>query len=146
MPLQAAGHNTGNALYFPLAEAVREIRLLEILPRNGVDKISCKLSTASLGPDLYYHALSYVLGKSGITEEILVNGDTMAVTTNLAAALRQLRDDPPEELATIPLSKRLLWADAICINQTDTRERSSQVALMGDIYRQVICMGEDPAV
>ena len=30
---------------------------------------------------------------------------------------------------------RTLWIDAICINQQDLRERSSQVKIMGDIYR-----------
>jgi hypothetical protein len=29
----------------------------------------------------------------------------------------------------------LLWADAICINQSDINERNTQVKLMGEIYR-----------
>ena len=40
---------------------------------------------------------------------------------------------------------RLIWVDAICINQEDTRERSVQVAKMGSIYshslRVVIYLG-----
>ena len=27
-----------------------------------------------------------------------------------------------------------IWADAVCINQNDLDERSSQVSIMGDIY------------
>ena len=28
-----------------------------------------------------------------------------------------------------------MWADAVCINQSDLDERSSQVSIMGDIYK-----------
>ncbi len=28
-----------------------------------------------------------------------------------------------------------IWADAVCINQNDLNERSSQVTFMGDIYK-----------
>jgi len=42
-----------------------------------------------------------------------------------------------------------VWIDAICISQTDVQERSSQVAIMGDIYQQsrmtIVWFGkEDP--
>ena len=32
----------------------------------------------------------------------------------------------------------MLWLDAICINQNDTDERSEQVKLMGEVYRNSI--------
>jgi hypothetical protein len=42
---------------------------------------------------------------------------------------------------------RLIWVDAICINQNDTVERGSQVAKMGQIYSQcsqvVVWLGSD---
>jgi hypothetical protein len=31
--------------------------------------------------------------------------------------------------------KRLIWADAVCINQADDEEKSWQVRMMGDVYR-----------
>jgi hypothetical protein len=41
---------------------------------------------------------------------------------------------------------RYLWVDAVCLNQMDNGEKSVQVGLMGDIYRQarrvLICLGE----
>lgn len=48
-------------------------------------------------------------------------------TTNLEAALRHLRlvDEP-----------RLLWVDAICINQQDDNEKGHQVRQMGRIYQK----------
>lgn len=50
----------------------------------------------------------------------------IAVTKNRLSALRYLRRSREH---------RPLWADAICINQHDLAERSTQVALMGDIYQ-----------
>jgi len=42
---------------------------------------------------------------------------------------------------------RVVWIDAICINQDDLDERSSQLQIMGDIYSQaqdvVIWLGDD---
>jgi hypothetical protein len=50
----------------------------------------------------------------------------LAITKNLHDALLRLR---------LPTQPRLVWTDAICINQEDIEERGSQVKLMGDIYR-----------
>ena len=61
----------------------------------------------------------------------------LAVTENLHSALKRLQ---------LPNQPRLIWADAICINQEDIDERGSQVRLMKDIYRRassvVIWLGE----
>ncbi len=46
---------------------------------------------------------------------------------NLGLALKRLRH---------PEQSRVLWIDAVCINQDDIQERSQQVAMMGDIYKQ----------
>jgi hypothetical protein len=54
-----------------------------------------------------------------------VNGVRFLVTVNLEAALRELRIHRP----------RALWVDAICINQENLSERSSQVRLMSTIYK-----------
>ncbi|KAL8883606.1 MAG: hypothetical protein Q9192_007081 [Flavoplaca navasiana] len=40
-----------------------------------------------------------------------------------------------DESSWEPEASGILWADAICINQADIEERSSQVGFMGDIYR-----------
>ncbi len=50
----------------------------------------------------------------------------VSVTHNLATALQHLRH---------PDVGRIVWADAICINQNDYDERAQQVLMMGDIYR-----------
>ncbi|KAK0648136.1 heterokaryon incompatibility protein-domain-containing protein [Cercophora newfieldiana] len=54
----------------------------------------------------------------------------MAIQPNLHAALRML-------LSLDALSRtEFVWADAICINQSDLDERASQVRLMGRLYSQ----------
>lgn len=73
----------------------------------------------------HYTALSYVWGDPSRQGLIYVDEAPVIITATLDAALRDLRD-----------SRRILriWADALCINQADLAERSSQVELMGQIY------------
>lgn len=59
-------------------------------------------------------------------EIIICDGNVTKVTPSLYDALLQLRKRPPQEY----------WIDALCINQTDDEERSSQVQMMGRIYRE----------
>lgn len=59
------------------------------------------------------------------TRRISADGKDLDVTANLEAALRHIRD---------PKRPSHIWADAICINQTDDEEKSRQVARMGDVY------------
>ncbi|TGO08543.1 hypothetical protein BTUL_0203g00040 [Botrytis tulipae] len=72
-----------------------------------------------------YMALSYVWGDANDTTYIFVDGFRFAVTVNLAAALHDLRDEKRQ---------LRLWADAVCINQTNNVERSQQVGLMKEVY------------
>lgn len=74
---------------------------------------------------LKYDALSYEWKKDKGFTNITCGSSSLRVTCNLATALRALR-----RLA----SSRVLWADAICINQEDEKEKSKQIPLMRDIY------------
>ena len=56
-------------------------------------------------PSRVYTALSYVWGDACVTEDIIVNGVSFAVTSNLASALKQ---------SWKGFGEVLLWADAIC--------------------------------
>jgi hypothetical protein len=73
----------------------------------------------------HYTALSYVWGDPTKTGSIYVDGHNFTITATLEAALRDLRD--PSRVLPI-------WADALCIDQSNMIERSSQVALMAQIY------------
>jgi Heterokaryon incompatibility protein (HET) len=73
----------------------------------------------------HYTALSYVWGDPTQTGSIYVDGHRFTITATLDAALRDLRD-----------ASRVvrIWADALCIDQSNLAERSSQVELMAQIY------------
>lgn len=53
-------------------------------------------------------------------------GFDVQIGVNLECALRHLRQGRD--------SKLILWADAICIDQQNLKERSNQVQRMGSIY------------
>ncbi|KAB2109236.1 hypothetical protein AG0111_0g2602 [Alternaria gaisen] len=77
-------------------------------------------------------------GDSSLCETIFLGlqYDVLPVTTNCLAALRRFRNS----------ADRLIWVDAICINQFDLKERGHQVPLMKDIYtsaaRVLIYLGD----
>ncbi|KAH8689722.1 heterokaryon incompatibility protein-domain-containing protein, partial [Phaeosphaeriaceae sp. PMI808] len=107
-----------------------EIRVVGLRPAlHWDDQIECSLTTLSLSdPDRpQYQALSYVWGDSRVTLPIKVNGFHFEGTKNLVDALHALRLQDKE---------RLIWIDAICINQGDIQERNQQVKKMADIYRK----------
>lgn len=77
-----------------------------------------------------FEAFSYTWadykGDSSLCETIFLGPqyDVLPVTTNCSAALRRFRT----------VADRLIWVDAICINQFDLKERGHQVSLMRNIY------------
>ncbi|KAF2878520.1 heterokaryon incompatibility protein-domain-containing protein, partial [Massariosphaeria phaeospora] len=102
------------------------LRVIKLEPGLEDDILSCKLETVSLDGSLdLYEAISYVWGDPTATEEICCNGLFVEITSGLADALRRFR---------YPDKQRLLWADALCINQQDNQEKSRQVKQMGRIY------------
>jgi hypothetical protein len=81
---------------------------------------------------LEYEALSYTWGKHEFPQNIMCLNSQIPITQNLFDALCRLR---------LPNVERNLWIDALCINQRDDSEKSSQILLMRFIYmnaRQVI--------
>ncbi|KAE9378931.1 HET-domain-containing protein [Stipitochalara longipes BDJ] len=74
-----------------------------------------------------YRALSYTWGAaSDPLHSVLINGQDFKVKENLWQALVHLQ---PKRGAL------LIWIDAICINQEDTRERNEQVRMMRTVYQ-----------
>jgi hypothetical protein len=120
-PTFPSEHYTYTSLTRPV-----EIRLLELLPGHRYDVIKCRLVVVSVENINSYTALSYTWGDPKKTANIECEGQKIAVTVNLESALRRLRDTK---------KVRRLWADAICINQKDVREREQQVVLMKNIYQ-----------
>ncbi|KAL2074833.1 hypothetical protein VTL71DRAFT_8612 [Oculimacula yallundae] len=111
--------------YQPLVNS-DEIRLLYLQPRHGTATIECSLKHVNLSGNPAYEALSYMWGEK-IMKTIHLDGTGYEVRENLWHALDHLRLDD---------AVRILWIDAICINQADIDERGHQVKLMGKVYTQ----------
>ncbi|CAG9981192.1 unnamed protein product [Clonostachys byssicola] len=117
--------------YRPLDRDKQEIRLLELLPgsRDRKRKLfpTCRIFHACLPARPHFTALSYVWGDVKNKQVILVDNSPVLVTKNLYEAMMALR----------PINEPLIiWIDALCINQADDDEKSWQVGLMQEIYRQ----------
>ncbi|KAH9206954.1 heterokaryon incompatibility, partial [Leptodontidium sp. 2 PMI_412] len=77
-----------------------------------------------------YEAISYCWGDSTDTWPIYLDDQVMPIRINLAQALRRYR---------FQSGSRFIWADAICIDQSNLLERSYHVAMMGEIYQRSQC-------
>jgi hypothetical protein len=134
-------------LYSPLDPARSQIRLLEIISADSDDgPVRCLLRTVSLNDKPTYCALSYVWGDPTKTARILIAAESttgilseeraIGVTTNLEAALRHVHPKwAAHRRVGNSISSFRLWADAVCINQKDTKERELQVQIMRSIYK-----------
>ncbi|KAL7916764.1 HET domain-containing protein [Trichoderma velutinum] len=127
--------------YTPLVRPL-EIRVLILHPGKKGSPIECTLEHRHLGSSkVQFDALSYVWGSPAVTGEITCNSRRRKVGRNLYDALERLR---------LPDEQRVLWVDALCINQADNKEKTQQVRLMGEIYskarRVLIWLGNHEAV
>jgi hypothetical protein len=110
--------------YRPLPSE-RFIRLLELYPGHTNDDIDSTLHQTKLEDAPKYEAISYAWGDPANKLNMLCDGKILLVTPNLKNALHRLK---------LKDESRILWADAICINQNDVVEKGSQVKLMTRIY------------
>lgn len=111
--------------YSPLDPQKSEIRLVTLLPGKARDAIRCTLSTTSLDSAPEFTALSYAWGDPSKTKPITVDREPFDVTVNLELGLRAIRKR---------WRRRVLWIDAICINQKDVQEKNVQVPQMGRLF------------
>ncbi|KAK0610783.1 heterokaryon incompatibility protein-domain-containing protein [Immersiella caudata] len=103
----------------------QQIRLLTVSPGQGEDTIVCCLRTVDVEGTGEYEALSYAWGTASSGHSISVNSHNFEVGDNLFYALSHLR---------LQDTDRVLWIDAICINQSDVSERNHQVQQMAEVY------------
>lgn len=116
-----------NDIYRPLEE--NEFRYVVLKADRPKAAIRVAFIISDFNDPRNYEALSYVWGDQ-IHEDLIEVQHAervvpFPVTKNLGSALRQLRDT---------ITDRLLWIDALCINQADQQERSMQVAKMHQIF------------
>jgi hypothetical protein len=134
--------------YRPLSKAPYSTRLIQILPGTHDSEITCVIHDYTLrlgrtpGP---YEALSYVWGDQNQKRRVYIQdartpGSTFSldVTANLYVALRRLRDTD---------FVRLMWIDALSIDQESLEERGIQVAFMAMVYSHaksvLVWLGEE---
>ncbi|KAI0438079.1 HET-domain-containing protein [Xylaria telfairii] len=125
--------------YLPLSTNNQNfmIRVLELSPGdfdNPVIRVKLR-STSLQSVKSQFEAVSYAWGDSTPCKTINFEGSNahLHVAANCYRALRHLRN---------PVKSRILWIDAICINQNDIPERNChtdqasnlQLLLMGHIY------------
>jgi hypothetical protein len=89
-----------------------------------------------LPPD--YEAISYFCGNQTEKVQIVLNDASVDVPATAAHALRGLRYED---------RSRILWIDALCIDQGNTAERAHQVLQLSKIYscatRTLVWLGEE---
>ena len=103
------------------------IRLIKLTPRKSglSDQLACELLDVRLSETPDFEAVSYAWEAAVFPDTLHILKEFLKITRSLASALRKFQDNK---------EPRLLWADAVCINQSDVSERSVQVALMHKIY------------
>ena len=110
-------------VYRPLSED--KIRMLRLDQRHSPDELRFTLTHHSFSEiEGHYLAVSYFWGKSQEKKFIYINGQKAWVTARLYQTL----------LEVCQFYDRPFWVDALCINQSDLAERSSQVLRMKSIY------------
>jgi hypothetical protein len=120
----------GKVLYRPL-KGTDAMRVLALQPTSSYSAelrgtlLETTISECDRDIIDSFTALSYVWGNPIRKNYIRVGGIVTAITASLDPALRELRDNT-----------RVLrmWADALCIDQSNIRERNQQVSLIGYIY------------
>ena len=119
--------------YSPLKQG--EIRVLYLYPGAFDEPLAgYHIHVPLSGGDssILYDAISYAWGPRVFSKSIKLNGRLLRITESLYSALRGLREDPTNDDGAGCV---LLWADAICINQLHNDEKSTQVAMMAQIFR-----------
>ena len=76
----------------------------------------------------HYEAVSYCWGDPNFSHSVRFSSPTsqLPITVNVDSMLRHLRK---------PHKAKHLWVDALCVNQTNAEEKSSQVRSMGGIFQ-----------
>ena len=116
------------SIWSPLRSAT-SIRLLVLHPAKtgDRDRLDASLHEVSLDDKgVEYEAISYTWGDEQNQQTIRIVGQEPLIRENLWRFLRRLTGS----------QDRLLWVDALSINQNDTQEKSQQVAMIGRIFQR----------
>ncbi|KAJ9611376.1 hypothetical protein H2200_004560 [Cladophialophora chaetospira] len=104
-----------------------EIRLLVLKPGLPMYTLECELIHVRLCDNPSFEAISYAWESEALPRTIYCSERPLHITENLFLALQHFR---------LSTAERILWVDALCINQRDLVEKGQQVSLMGTIFRR----------
>jgi hypothetical protein len=118
--------------YRPLDNDTNSIRLLKV-SIDTFGQLQCRLTDEiSLAEALgTFSAISYCAGDAHDTRLLRVDGQPFNAFANLAHALEETYRYRSEKHGDV---EPTVWADQICINQSDPLERAHQVSFMHKIY------------
>ena len=120
--------STGSFVHTPLEDPRRSIRLVTFDKPSQHGTLCFRLEHHALTPSLVYNALSYEWGTPENQKTVFIEGRPFLLYDNLHAFLFQLQ--------SLGTRTTPLFADAICIDQSNLVERNMQVQMMGKIYEQ----------
>ncbi|PSN60755.1 hypothetical protein BS50DRAFT_578933 [Corynespora cassiicola Philippines] len=128
---------TYSEVYTPLKET--DIRLVYPLPcLDREEPVMCRIKSFNLEEKPDYDALSYVWGDWMQHSLAKISGIGVMITQNLSEILKTIR---AQEIGQISW----LWIDALCIDQSNIRERSHQVMKLTQIFNGakevIVCLG-----
>jgi hypothetical protein len=124
-------HTTGKRKlysYKPLLHGY--IRLLYLLPGTSESSLQAVLNHIACNYAGTYQALSYVWGSSVCDKELVTPNGIIPITASVHKALLALRQSD---------QAIMVWVDAVCINQTDPKEKAQQIRLLPEIFQACEC-------
>lgn len=128
------------------------IRLVSLYPGQFSDDVFVSISHVDLN-DANYEALSYTWGPpTQHTRNLYIRPKQSSTESSPSGCKVQILKIRPSLLEALrylryPDATRVLWIDAVCINQQSLSERSQEVPRMGEIYNRaqqvVVWLGPD---
>lgn len=110
---------------------IRLLKIRPLIPMKGGEHQQYEFITVRSHDYPQYKAIPYAWGDPVNAEVIWVTQDNrqgwLKIPMNLSHALRALQDNTEDIF---------VWADSICINQKDNRDKTQQLSRIPDIYGQ----------
>lgn len=132
-------NRSSNQFTYDALSSPELLRLLKVLPDKAHGRVQVEMWEARTPTP--YRCLSYTWGDQTHKTEIWLNNRVMQVGMNLLEFL---------EMATQRFPNENLWIDALCINQSNNKEKSIQVQQMAVVYQQadevLVWLGNDQAI